>query len=408
MVRRWDHLMELGNEVMKKWSDNTLVNRTLDDSKDIISTISHDPMIRKMMTDTRTLARDFIYDRTGRPNLFVTKEVVEEMKDVVIPVLMEHLRALPLPIIQGSTPKMDFAVRGILVQAHDIMPQHVRVSMKSDVMLMPRKEQIVGSVPPDVSHVKLEIFNVNTHMRDLHFYFRKKTFPKFSDEGFVDVDVQNLRLTLKWGVTNIPQKPISLQLESVKCVIGDLRLKIKEARLKVLYGIGIGLFHNTIRDKIEQNIETQLMEKLGQQTARVDNLLAKIHQKQENMYVREAAVISGAQPHASKIKEDKKKMKEKEKQKKAKKEKKKEPREDTFSTPKSGGKKELAPTAFVAPATDTSTTSTAPSTLSTTTGPSATTTPTTDADVHVGGLPTTSAPKETITTPGNREVVSSV
>jgi len=294
MLRRWDHLTELGSDVAKKWSNHTIVNKTIDDAKFIITAITNDPYLRKIMKDSRTLAKDFVYDRTGRMNLFVTKEVLEESKDVVIPVIMEHLCALPMPAIEMSGPKFDFAVRGILFHSHDVFPQHVRVSTKSDVLMQPRKEQIQGSVPPDVSQFKLELFNISTHLRDLHFFYRKKTGLRLSDEGFCDVDVVNMRLKLKWSVINVPLQPLRFQLDNVKCRIPDFNLVVKQANHKALYKLGMTFFKNTIRKRMETGIEKSLFERLGVQTLRFDNFLAKLHARQEALYAREAAFLTGA------------------------------------------------------------------------------------------------------------------
>jgi len=189
-----------GRDILRRWNHDQRFNHLLNEAQNLLSHIVKDPSLTRLGKSGGRLARDFFVDDEGRANVYVTKEIVEEMKDILLPVVIEHLKALPIPRLEGHTPKLDYMVDGIMLQGYDIVPEHVEVKMKTGMMLNTKK--LERNTYDNTGKVTFTLQNISSHMRDVHLYYRKKTFPKLADEGLVDIDMMGpgtyLRVKCSW------------------------------------------------------------------------------------------------------------------------------------------------------------------------------------------------------------------
>lgn len=83
----------------------------------------------------RKLGADFAFDDQGRPDLFVIQQSLSQMKGILVPVITKQLANLPIPKIEGSNPKYDFSVDGMILHVGDLLPEFVNFQTKTDTRM---------------------------------------------------------------------------------------------------------------------------------------------------------------------------------------------------------------------------------------------------------------------------------
>lgn len=106
-----------------------------DTAKLILTNIKNDSSRQDFTSKLQKLGGTFALDAQGRPDLFIIQESLMQMKSILIPVLSRSLANLPIPRIEGSNPKYDFAVDGLMLHVGDLLPNLINVSTKTDTVL---------------------------------------------------------------------------------------------------------------------------------------------------------------------------------------------------------------------------------------------------------------------------------
>lgn len=72
--------------------------------------------------------------------------------------------------------------------------------------------------------------DINSHIKNVYFEFHKNTFPKISDKGYMDVDLEGISLRIKWKSER--KENINFFLRRVNCKIELSRVHIHDAKHK--------------------------------------------------------------------------------------------------------------------------------------------------------------------------------
>jgi len=174
----------------------------------------------------------------------------------MLPVIMKQLESVPVARVEGTGPKYDFVLDNIKFSGYDILPEHVRLFLdtKIDINL---KEGPKNDTTKAV--LTFEIKNVKTHLKDLYFAYRRKTFPKIEDEGVADVDITGgTDLKLQWIIKAKGEQPLVLRVNRADCDISGLKIHIKEAKHSFLDKMASPMMSGYVCKKIEEELQCQL------------------------------------------------------------------------------------------------------------------------------------------------------
>jgi hypothetical protein len=148
-----------------------------------LEAIRDDPIRQRLANDTQILIQDFVtYDSNNNPVLNL--ELINQMKALIVPLLKEHLRWVPLPRIEGSNETYDYWFDNVVFSAPDLVPDriHIRMFTEGDFALNNLETENF------VTLLKLSEEGIKTTLKDVHFWFRRKSFPKVEDSGMATAE----------------------------------------------------------------------------------------------------------------------------------------------------------------------------------------------------------------------------
>jgi len=243
---------KMDDPVYQSYSDTLFM-----DARIILTNITNDPATVQFTDSLNKFAQDAIRDRYGRPSLSAFQESLNQLRVLLLPVFMKQLENIPVARVEGTGPKYDFILDNIKMSGYDILPEHVRLffDTKMDVNL---KEGPKNDITKAV--LTLEINQIKTHLKDIYFAYRRKTFPKVEDEGMVDLDVtgSGTSIKLQWKVKSKGDQPLVMRVQKAKCDISGLKIHIKDAKHSWLDKLASGIFAGKVRNNLENEIENQL------------------------------------------------------------------------------------------------------------------------------------------------------
>jgi hypothetical protein len=115
-----------------------------------------------------------------------------------------------------------------------------------------------------VAYLLLQLSDIKVDMRDVKFWFKKKTFPQLEDSGLVDVHVEGFdsRIFIRWKVETFTYAPARFTVDAVDVNIQKMRLDFKQAHHDWLLSIAAKMFTGHVKRMIEDYIESSLREGL--------------------------------------------------------------------------------------------------------------------------------------------------
>lgn len=245
----------------------------LDRGDEILSNIRNDELLLLLRERAGIVAQDLVYtDDKGVSHL--DREVLDNMRRVIIPVIAEAIKYIPIPRIEDSNSKREYAVDNIVVCGYDIVPENISVRLEydSDMSIRELETQTSGT------KLVITIKHIRTELKDLWFYFKRKSFPKVEEQGRVTV-----RLTGKGAqlamTFNVKQEARDKRMEFVDGTtdfdIYNLDIDFDKSTLKhdVLVPMITNMFKSSIIRGIERGVEKALTKTINDVGARVTDLI---------------------------------------------------------------------------------------------------------------------------------------
>jgi len=243
-----------------------LTRRTVRQSRALVDQIRDDAMNNQLVTSTRQLLSTLFLDPKG--NFAYKPEELRQLKILLTSLLMEEMKYIPVPRIEGSTDTYDFQLQNIMFYGYDLIPDHVLIKFESQLDVNMEKVQA------DVmrSNLSIRITHIKTHMKNVMFWVRRKGLIAFEDHGLVDVDLAgdgaNLTIDLEINANNkrgLTAKRIDIDLDRLKIHIVDSR----HSWLLTLFG---PFLENSIKRSIEREVEGRIRGLLDRTFASLSDL----------------------------------------------------------------------------------------------------------------------------------------
>jgi len=254
--RQSEELWHRARALVNKWNAQLYFEGLLYEARYLILKITHDPVTSKLIDDLKALGKDLVLDSRGRPSLQVTGESIQQIRTLLVPIVLENLKEIPIPLIQGSTPKYDYKLENLIFSGYDVLPENVKVKMESD-MDVNLTDLSTRKYP--VSILTFKFKNIKVHLRDIKFDFYRKVVPRIHDKGIADIDISgsSTRIIVKWQVTFTEIGPV-FSLLKARCHIKGLNINVKEAQHAWLYNFVTKLFSGTVKENMEKAIEDRI------------------------------------------------------------------------------------------------------------------------------------------------------
>ena len=97
-----------------------------------------------------------------------------DVRQVIVPTMIEQVGYIPIPRIEYTDDKMDLVIENLTLQGRNLFPNIVEISAQTHMKMSP-----YSAIQDEYHHsVTLNLSQIQADMRDIAFYFRKKSgFP---------------------------------------------------------------------------------------------------------------------------------------------------------------------------------------------------------------------------------------
>jgi len=266
---RTKRLANEARDISREYQYADEVEEFLDSADTLVRNIRNDEFVEVLRHHAGLVADDLSFvDSSGQVQL--DQEMLNKLRTVVLPILAESLKYIPIPRIESCDKNREYWVDNIVLCGYDVLPDHFRVQLESD------SDISIRDIETKHSYTKLIITlgQIRTELKDLEFYYKKKTFPEISDSG---------RVTLRVGGTHGATLKLTFRVEQTK---SDKLPKFKEGsasfdiekfdmtfnKSTISHDVLLPIFSQLFKAQIQHQIETEvensfekLFEKLGDQ-----------------------------------------------------------------------------------------------------------------------------------------------
>jgi len=237
-------------------------------TRKLLKNFQNDQFIHALRHQAGIVRSDFTYiDSEGREQL--DTQMISNLQKVILPVIADSLKYIPIPRIGSSTPNQEYWIDNIVLSLYDIIPDNLLFHIESYSNVSLKELQLKESK----THLIVELDHIITELKDIEFYFKQKTGIEISDSGRVSLKFKGNGASLRMIFTMLQESSDSVpRITEGYCrfKISDMDIKLDAATLNhdILLPMLQKLFKRIIQTKIEKEIEHNLsdfLQKLADQ-----------------------------------------------------------------------------------------------------------------------------------------------
>ncbi|ORX90570.1 hypothetical protein K493DRAFT_132170, partial [Basidiobolus meristosporus CBS 931.73] len=242
-----NRIVERGHSIVEN-RYRGLVAQISDELSNFNAALKQDKTSKRFVQDLEAFTKDLFMDEFGKPTF--KYDLVKDFARL-IPIIAEKMDYVPLPRVEQSDEKLDVVLDNVVIQCSNILPKFVHINTQTVVDTNLKAEQNLRN------KVYIKLSNVQVKVRDAAFYYRKKTFPKMTDVGYMDVDMPEEGIELDLLLNVSPEKGKKAHLyEVLDCNtrVHDLKLKIHGTRHSTTYKLLAPFINSKVKKVIQQMV----------------------------------------------------------------------------------------------------------------------------------------------------------
>jgi len=252
---------------MREITDDEDIQPFFDSADELIENIKNDEFLQILRNQAGIIQSDISYvDDDGAVK--VDTDMLGRLQNVLLPILADALKYIPIPRIQSSDSKSEFWLDNIVICSYDIIPDNIRFHLETDSEISIRDMEHKSTNTNLVIHLD----RLLTELKDVEFYYKKKTKPEFHEgPGRVTFREKGkgARLSLTYNVVQGPDDNVPKITEGYATFhISDMEIDFDTSTLKhsVLVPMLTKVFKSFIKKQVEKKVEENLtgfINKLG-------------------------------------------------------------------------------------------------------------------------------------------------
>jgi len=255
-----------GRELFRELKEDDNVKPFLDSANAMIENIKNDEFLQILRHQAGIVQSDLSYvDSQGQ--LQLDSDMLTKLQRILLPVLVDALKYIPVPRISSSDPWRDIYLDNIVLCSYDIVPENIRFHLETD------SEFSLHDVKVNETHtfMVIQLNHLRTELKNVEFYYLRKSFPSLEDSGRVTFRIkgEGAKLTLTYKVEQSPGDQVPRIMEGKASFdITDLEIEFDMSTIKhtLLIPLLTNLFKGQIKNQIEEQVEKNLkswIDKLG-------------------------------------------------------------------------------------------------------------------------------------------------
>jgi len=232
----------------------------LDSAEQLMRNIRNDEFVEVLRHHAGLVADDLSYvDHSGEVHLDV--DMLSKIRQVILPILAENLKYIPIPRIERSDRNRDFWVDNIVLCGYDILPDHIRVQLESDNYVS------IRDIETNYSYTKLIVTlgQIRPELRDLDFYYKRKSFPEIADSGRMTITLggpSGATLKLTFRVEQSPSDKVP-KFKEGSASFDIEKFDINFERGTINHDVLLPLVSQVFKAQIQTMIESEVENRLG-------------------------------------------------------------------------------------------------------------------------------------------------
>jgi len=264
--QRSKNLANRGRDLMQRLKDENEVDNFFRSANQLLDNIKNDEYVKLLREQAGIVTADLSYvDSTGKVQ--VDTDMLSKLQSVLLPVLAESLKYIPMPRIESHDSKQEFWLDNITLCGYDVIPANIHFHLESDSDLSLKDVESKSH-----THLVIRLDKFRTELKNLKFWYNKKTFPALTDSGVVTFRIggDGARLNIVFTVEQPVGGRPRLTEGYADFHIRQMDIEFDKSTLKhdVLVPMLTTLFKQQIQTQIEKVVENNLtgaIQKLGDQ-----------------------------------------------------------------------------------------------------------------------------------------------
>lgn len=220
--------------------------------------MGEDPLNKRFGEDWARLTKDILFDIEG--SLKFKSHLWDDIRKVILPTVISQVGYIPIPRIEYTDDALDLVIENITLSGKNLLPNIITMSARNYFKFSP-----YSVIDDDAEHeVELTFSQIQADIRDVAFYFRKKTgLPKLKDSGLADFTLGGEGVTVHIKLVSSAKDHTSVfKVKSVNAKVASLKFSIRDSKHDLLYKtlkpLATGLVKKQIRKAIEDSVRTGL------------------------------------------------------------------------------------------------------------------------------------------------------
>jgi len=264
---RSKELAHRGRYLMRELKDRVDLHPFLGATDEMIENIKNDEFLQILRQHAGIVQSDLSYmDSQGQ--LQVDTDLLSKLQSSLLPVLVDALKYIPVPKIYSNDHDREFWLDKVVLFSYDIIPQNIKFHLEADSEISLPDIETKGTH----THLVIKLEKLLTELKDMEFYYRKKTFPELEDHGRVTFRItgNGANLTFTYKLLQGPEdKMPRISKGYASFDISQMSIDFDKSTLKhpLMVPMLTQLFKTQIRMEIESQVEhnlTVFLEKLGE------------------------------------------------------------------------------------------------------------------------------------------------
>jgi hypothetical protein len=255
-------LARRGRELFREFKEDDF-RPFLDSANLLVENIKNDEFLQLLRHHAGVLKSDLTYvDMQGKVQLDM--DMLGRLQKVMVPALADALKYIPVPRISSSDQYREFWLDKIVLCSYDIIPENIKFHLESDSEFSFQDIEVKGTH----TFLVIQLKHFRTELKDVEFYYKKKTFPELEDKGRVTFRIkgQGANLSLTYNVEQKPEDKIPRIMEgNANFDISDLEIEFDTSTIHhtVLVPMLTKMFKLQIKLQLEKEVEKNLKNWMG-------------------------------------------------------------------------------------------------------------------------------------------------
>jgi hypothetical protein len=266
----WDQLYDQGRYLLRdKYRTHT--DRIVDEVKFIGDQFDKDPHNKAFGEAVRKLFMHLGNDQNGKPTF--KPHLMKDLRDVILPAIMENVAYIPIPRIEYSDSQMDAIIENLVMESDNFMPNIAEVASENYFRWGRKKiaNKNKNSIELKVSGIQMDLRDVSYHVK------RKQGFPSMTDTGVADMILpgDGFSFKIKMSTPDKKDRENFFKIDKVDVDVKNLDIKLVKSNHKLLFGIFKPVMLKVLRPPLQKAVEKAIRDQCHQ----LDSLLYQVKQE---------------------------------------------------------------------------------------------------------------------------------